>query len=70
MENFIVKSALTKQGEIVVANLEAPPEAICSHCGGVVDIRRRRLMDGKHRYYWRHRDNKQLNCQGRSRPIG
>ena len=63
-----MKIAQTKDGEQVEASETAPREAICSFCGGLVILRGRRLMgnDGM-AYFWRHMDNKNMNCRGRSR---
>lgn len=40
--------------------------AVCPYCGGVVVLRRRRVMGNQHVAYWRHRDNCDLSCPGRS----
>ncbi|MDX1417216.1 MAG: hypothetical protein R3293_23620 [Candidatus Promineifilaceae bacterium] len=63
-----MKTAKTKDGERVEASEEAPQEAICMYCGGVVILRgRRRMGTSKKSYFWRHLDNKNMNCRGRSR---
>jgi len=54
----------------VVASAEAPQEAICPACGGVVILRQRKLMNqGGYAYYWRHRDNRNRECAKRHRLL-
>ncbi len=63
-----MKTAQAPDGTIVTASQEAPPELICSDCGGTVILRRRKLMNnGGYSYFWRHLDNKNRDCPGRSR---
>ena len=63
-----MKVAQTENGEQVEASESAPQEAICPFCGGLVILRGRRLMGNNNKaYFWRHRDNKNMNCRGRSR---
>ena len=51
----------------LAATLDSPPQALCPHCGGVLDLRRRRNMDGSDTCFWRHRDNLNRTCNGRTR---
>jgi hypothetical protein len=68
--DFIVKTAKTKDGKAITASKAAPDEAICPYCGGMVTLRSRRTMNGGAKsYYWRHRNNQNRNCSGRSRVI-
>jgi len=63
-----MKIAKTNDGEQVEASESAPREAICVFCGGLVILRGRKLMGSdKKAYFWRHQDNKNMNCRGRSR---
>jgi uncharacterized Zn-finger protein len=63
-----MKTAQASDGKEVIASKEAPKEAICPYCKGIVTLRKRSLMNnGGYVYYWRHRDNKNLSCRGRSR---
>jgi len=63
-----MKTAHTPQGKPVVADEKAPAEAVCPFCGGVVTLRRRKLMnDGGYVFYWRHIANQNRKCPGRSR---
>jgi hypothetical protein len=56
--------------ELVIASASAPETAVCPHCGGVVIRRQRKRMNGAGcAYFWRHRDNRNRTCNGRSRPI-
>lgn len=63
-----MKVAQTEDGEQVEASESAPKKAICLYCGGIVILRGRKIMgqDDKS-YFWRHQDNKNMNCRGRSR---
>ena len=54
----------------ITASDAAPEQAVCPSCGGVVILRRRKRMNGTCVYYWRHRDNRNRHCKGRSRPVG
>ena len=47
----------------------APQRAVCPHCGGIVMLRQRQRMDGERIYFWRHLDNRNRVCNGRSRPV-
>ena len=53
----------------LAASPDAPERAICPHCGGRLNLRRRQRMGGGCAYFWRHLDNEQRRCNGRSRPI-
>ena len=50
----------------IAAAADAPPQAICPHCGGQVTLRRRQRMDGTAVYFWRHLDNHNRECSSRS----
>lgn len=63
-----MKTAKTSKGTEVLASEKAPQEAVCPYCKGVVILRRRKLMNNNgYAYFWRHRDNQNLDCPGRSR---
>jgi hypothetical protein len=63
-----MKSAQASDGQPLPAGKNAPPTAICPHCGGVVSLRRRKLMNSADfAYYWRHAANANRDCTGRSR---
>jgi hypothetical protein len=65
-----VKTAKTIDGKIIEASESAPPKAICPYCGGEVTLRSRRMMNSDVKaYYWRHRNNENRNCSGRSRVV-
>ncbi|MCZ7673812.1 MAG: hypothetical protein M5U34_45180 [Chloroflexi bacterium] len=54
----------------VTASDTAPGKAICPHCGGVVILRRRKLMNNDgYTYFWRHQDNRNRSCNRRSHPV-
>jgi len=53
--------------QAVTACEDAPKFAICPYCGGTVILRQRKRMNGEIVYFWRHQDNLQRNCNGRSR---
>ena len=63
-----MKIAKTSDGEKIEAAKDSPPKAICPYCGGEVILRGRKLMGSKEKsYFWRHLDNKNRKCPGRSR---
>lgn len=64
-----MKTAVSVAGKPLVAAGTAPKTAICPNCGGTVILRRRRLMGGSVTYYWRHRDNRRMDCYERHRPV-
>lgn len=54
----------------LLASNAAPEKALCPYCEGVVTLRRRKLMNnGGYAYFWRHQDNRNRTCNGRSRPV-
>jgi hypothetical protein len=53
----------------LAASPDAPEQAICPYCGGRLTLRRRQRMGGGCSYFWRHLDNEQRRCNGRSRPT-
>ncbi len=63
-----MKTAQTTDGTAIPASEEAPKEAQCPFCGGVVTLRRRKLMNaGGYSYFWRHRDRENRDCPARAR---
>jgi hypothetical protein len=63
-----MKTAKSTDGIEIIASNKAPQEAICPYCEGIVTLRKRKLMNnGGYVYYWRHRDNQNRSCHGRSR---
>jgi hypothetical protein len=66
-----MKTAVTADGTIVVAQASAPHKAFCPCCGETLTLRRRRSMDKQQEtYFWRHRSNGRRDCSRRIRPIG
>lgn len=61
-----MKTAVNRVGEPIDADSADEDRAICPCCGGMVVLRRRRVMGNQHVAYWRHRDNCDLSCPGRS----
>lgn len=56
-----MKTALCRHGKPLIATDDAPKEARCPHCGGIVTLRYRKLMaNGGTTYFWRHAENQQL----------
>jgi hypothetical protein len=65
-----VKLAKIKDDKLIEASESAPQEAICPYCGGEVTLRSRRTMNGGEKsYYWRHLNNQNRNCSGRTRMV-
>jgi len=65
-----MKIALTPEGAPIEASPDAPAQAICPHCGGIVLLRGRKVMGSNQKsYYWRHVNNSNPNCPGQSRAI-
>ena len=65
-----MKIALTPEGAPIEASPDAPDQAICPHCGGVVLLRGRKVMGGNQKsYYWRHTNNSDPDCPGRSNIV-
>ena len=63
-----MKTAVLPDGKSINASAKAPSAARCQFCGGPVLLRRRKLMNnGGYVFFWRHSDNQNLNCPGRSR---
>jgi hypothetical protein len=58
-----------KNEQPVTASNHAPDKAICPHCGGMVMLRKRKCMSGEYVYFWRHQDNQNRACNGRSHTI-
>jgi hypothetical protein len=64
-----VKTAVNEMGEPIAAESAPGDRALCPYCGGIVTRRYKRLMDGCSVAYWRHRNNRDTDCQGRSRRV-
>lgn len=65
-----MKIAQTVDGKQVIAEVSAPPRAVCPACGGELTLRSRRTMNnGGRTYFWRHRSNLNRHCSARNRPI-
>jgi hypothetical protein len=64
-----MKTAISKEGEIIAAGEAAPEAAVCPYCGSPVTLRRRRAMSGDVTYFWRHTIGQYSQCQGRSGPV-
>lgn len=63
--------AYSYDGKPIEATQYAPAEARCPSCGGVVILRRRRLMAGRGAvHYWLHRANESRRCPARFSPVG
>jgi hypothetical protein len=64
-----VKDALDKKDTRVVAGPNAPEVATCPACGGIVDLRSRRIGKNPHEKTWfyRHRRGEGRRCPRRSR---
>jgi hypothetical protein len=71
MGQSFMKTAMNRAGEPIEAEGATEDRAVCPYCGGEVALRRRRLMGGRWVAYWRHPDNGNLSCPGRSgRVVG
>ncbi len=65
-----MKKALALNGKLIEAESSSPVEARCPFCSGRMVLRQRRQMDRKKvTYFWRHLDNRNLYCSGRTRPV-
>lgn len=63
-----MKQARLKNGQSVTASAQAPTQAICPICGGIVTLRHRHLMNhAGTTYYWRHLRNLNRDCRARVR---
>ncbi len=56
-------------GHLEVAGPDSAVEAKCPLCGGEVKKRKRRRMDGKVTYFYRHKRGVGEDCQLRYRPL-
>jgi hypothetical protein len=56
-------------GKLVVAGPKAPDAGVCPDCGGKVQKRRVRRMDGRVTYFYRHRRGQGKGCPRRYRPT-
>ena len=62
--------AQTNEGKKVTATVDAPKEAICPHCGGILTLRSRKTMNScESTYFWRHCSNQNRHCSARHRPV-
>ncbi len=58
-----MKKALSADKVLIEASADAPKEATCPHCHGIVELRhRRRMASGGTAYFWRHRDRESAKC--------
>jgi len=55
--------------QTVPAGPDSPQVATCPACGGVVEKRKRRKMDGQATYFYRHKADVGLKCPLRCRPV-
>jgi hypothetical protein len=62
-----MKYAVDAAGSPVRAEASAPLQALCPYCGGPMILRCRRQSSrpGDVTYFWRHKDNINLDCQAR-----
>jgi hypothetical protein len=63
MKNAIV------DGKVVIAGPGSPDEATCPDCGTEVRKRRRKCMDGRITYFYRHKRGEGKDCPRRYRPT-
>jgi len=64
-----MKTAIDRAGVLIEADKAVEDRAVCAYCGDLVALRRRRLMGGGWVAYWRHPNNSNLSCPGRSRRV-
>ncbi len=55
-------------GQIVSAGPDSLDVATCPACGGIVEKRKRRKMDGQVTYFYRHKAGVGLKCPLRYNP--
>lgn len=55
--------------QIVSAGPDSPKVGICPACGGIVEKRKRRKMDGQLIYFYRHRRGEGEECPFRYSPT-
>ena len=62
-----MKTALDKDGSVIEAEAEAPKQAVCPHCAGVVTLRQRARSSRPDdvNYFWRHQDHDNAGCPAR-----
>jgi hypothetical protein len=62
-----MKTALDQTGSPIEAAPGAPEQAICPHCGGVVNLRQRSShhLSSNVSFFWRHRDHDNVGCPAR-----
>jgi DNA-directed RNA polymerase subunit RPC12/RpoP len=59
--------ARSSDGRLLEASAQAPTEARCPSCGGIVVLRTRRVGPRSQIvYFWRHLDNHNLKCSQRA----
>jgi hypothetical protein len=56
-------------GKVVVARPDAPDVALCPDCKTEVQKRRRKCMDGRITYFYRHERGEGKDCPRRYRPA-
>lgn len=69
-KDFAMKLAMNRVGEMIQACPDAPKQALCPRCKGLVTLRMRRRSQrpGDVTYFWRHGDHANLKCPARFRP--
>ena len=55
-------------GRLVVAGPDSPEKASCPSCSGVITKRKRKTMDGRLTYFYRHQRGEGERCPQRSSP--
>ena len=53
------------KGSLVKAGPNSPAAAVCPACGGIVEKRKRRRMDGQVTYFYRHKPGEGKGCPRR-----
>lgn len=64
---YSMRKALV-EGKLVLAGPDSPNAAVCPSCGGVVKKRKRRRLDGKTTYFYRHKRGVGEGCPQRYHP--
>ena len=61
-----MKDAYQRSSGTIEATADAPSRALCPKCGGVVLLRKRKLMNNAgSSYYWQHQRNANRQCGAR-----
>lgn len=56
-------------GQLVRAGPHSPEKGRCPSCGGTVSKRKRRRMDGRVTYFYRHNTAEGIDCPLRYTPV-